>query len=198
MNEMETDFVIYEGVVVPESVLLKRERSNRYGSIEDLPDEELADPDELERVSFVEEFRPILQLPVRGRKCPIKPNIDEDGRIDWGAFATADFETYKPDIDKARYKSNLLREEHAGVILMIHTLKERIQKAGKYGAMLKILKYVWKGLIDIDDIQDWDTWQLVKCCVRAAKLKERIIKLREKSRLNREEEVEAFWRSMGC
>ena len=44
---MEESFIIYEGVVLTESVLLKRERKNPYGSVPDLDDEELAEADEL-------------------------------------------------------------------------------------------------------------------------------------------------------
>ena len=44
---MEESFIIYEGVVVPESALLNRERKNPYGSVEGLDDEELAEADEL-------------------------------------------------------------------------------------------------------------------------------------------------------
>ena len=49
MEEEETSFVVVDGVVVPESALLQRERGSRYGSVPELPDEELADPEELER-----------------------------------------------------------------------------------------------------------------------------------------------------
>jgi len=56
MYKMETSFVIYEGVVVPESVLLKPKHRDRYGAIEDLPDEELADPDEIERCILRDEL----------------------------------------------------------------------------------------------------------------------------------------------
>ena len=196
--DQKTSINTYEGVVVPESVLLKPVRSSRYGSIEDLPDEELVSPKELERINFIEEFRPILQLPVRGRKCPITPSMDEDGRVDWGAFASADFEEYRPDIDKPRYKSNLLKEERENVILTIGMLKERIQKAGKYKAMRKVLNLVRKRIIEIDDIEDWDTWQLAKCCMRAALLKKEIIELLKKSRKEKQEKVEQLWRSMGC
>ena len=58
MNE-ETDFVIYEGVAVPESELLRR-GWERCGSVPDLDDEELADPSELERQALREEFEPLL------------------------------------------------------------------------------------------------------------------------------------------
>ena len=63
----------YQGIVVPASVLVKREQANRYGSVEGLADEELADPDELERQAFREEWAPILALPRRKSKCDIRP-----------------------------------------------------------------------------------------------------------------------------
>jgi hypothetical protein len=53
---------------------------NRYGSIPDLPDEELADPEELERQVFLQEWEPILNLPVRGGRT-FSPDINEDGGI---------------------------------------------------------------------------------------------------------------------
>jgi len=97
----QTSFGIYEGIVVPESPLLIRQRTNRYGSIEGLPDEELADPEELERQYLKQKVAPVLALPERkARKGWIRPNIDEDGKIDWGAFGTVDFDKYKPKFDK--------------------------------------------------------------------------------------------------
>ena len=59
-------------------VRLRRERGNRYGSVEGLSDDELADPDELERVVYMEEYGPILRLPVGGRRHPFYGSIDED------------------------------------------------------------------------------------------------------------------------
>jgi len=50
----------YQGIIAPESVLVKREQANRYGSVEGLEDDELADPEELERQVFAEEWAPIL------------------------------------------------------------------------------------------------------------------------------------------
>jgi len=68
----ETDFVVYDGVEVPVSVLLKPERHNRYGTIKDLPEEELADPNELERVNLIEELQPIPSVDDE------VPSADED------------------------------------------------------------------------------------------------------------------------
>ena len=45
--EKDESFEIYEGIVVPESPLLKREHSNRYGSVPGLDDEELIEPAEI-------------------------------------------------------------------------------------------------------------------------------------------------------
>jgi len=190
--DQETSFMVYDGIVVPESVVLKRERSNRYGSVEGLPDEELVDPHEIERMYLMEELRPILQLPIRGRKCPIKPSIDEDGRVDWGAFATADFDEYRPDIDKPLYKANVLAEERRSRIFIIGMLKERIQKAGNYRAARTALKYVMKGIIEVDDIKDWDTWLLAKDYLRVRRLEKQIKKLQEQSRQRKLKELKAW------
>ena len=152
--DQETSFIVYDGIVVVESALLKRKRSNKYESVEGLPDEELVDPHEIERMYLMEELRPILQLPVRGRKCPIKPSLDEDGRVDWGAFGTADFDEYRPDIDKPLYKANILAEERRSRIFIIGMLKDRIKRTGDYNAARRALKHVLNGIIEVDDIKD--------------------------------------------
>ena len=97
----ETDFVIVEGVVVPESVLLRAERENKYGSVPGLDDEELADPDELERQVFLEAFAPVLMLP-RPRSSGCRPDIDEHFGVDWGAFGTVDFDRFRPSFDRVQ------------------------------------------------------------------------------------------------
>jgi len=65
MNE-ETSFVVCEDVVAAGPVLLRREYGNRYGSVPGLDDSELADPVELERRVYQQEFGPVLALPVKG------------------------------------------------------------------------------------------------------------------------------------
>jgi hypothetical protein len=77
-------------------MLLRPIRPRPYGSVQDLDDDELADPDELERQVYLEEFGPILALPVRGRKSQFRPSVDETGVVDWGAFGTVDFERTMP------------------------------------------------------------------------------------------------------
>ena len=187
----ETDFIIYEGVVVPESVLLKRERSDKYGSIEDLPDEELADPDELERCILREEWGPVLLLP-KSKKV-FNPAWNWSVDVDFDAFASVDFERTQPKFDKVRYKADKLKERLADMRIMAGMLNERIKSNVKY----KVLKYVKAGIIYVDDIRDWDMWQLAKLFMQALRLKRQITKLQEKSRKRREEEARKFWESLG-
>ena len=141
---METE----NGVVVPASALLQRQR-NRYGSIPDLPDEELASPEELERLVFQQEWGPVLHLPVRGGN-PIKPNIDEYFGVDLGAFATVDFERTMPPFDNARYREDKLREQRRDVRITIDTIRYRIRDKNKY----VVLRYALRSVINVADILD--------------------------------------------
>ena len=102
-DEQETNFVIYEGVVVPESALIRPIRQDKYGKVPGLPEEELASPDELERQVLREEMGPVLQLPVKQPRSDIRLAVDENGGIDWGAFGTVDFDSHRPEFDKIRY-----------------------------------------------------------------------------------------------
>ena len=143
---MEQQLETCDGVAVPASALLQRQR-NRYGSIPDLPDEELATPEELERLVFLQEWGPVLALPVRGGN-PIKPNIDEYFGVDLGAFATVDFERTMPHVSKVRYKVEKLKEERRDVLIMLEMVKRRVPDRAKY----KVLEYVRKGILDLGDI----------------------------------------------
>jgi len=192
MNE-QTSFGICDDVVVPESPLLRMQRPNRYGSIEGLPDEELADPDELERLYWMEEFAPVLALPERKvRKGWIRPNIDEDGKIDWGAFGTVDFDRYRPKFDKMLCKADWLAEEVANQCLMMETISARIKTWAKY----KVIEYVTNGILDIGDIVDFDMYCLAERYMRTRRLIREIAELRKKSREKREKATQEFWASL--
>ena len=192
MNE-QTSFGICGGVVVPESPLLKRQRPNPYGSIEGLPDEELADPNELERLYWIQEFAPILALPEKkARKGWIRPNIDEDGKIDWGAFGTVDFDRYRPKFDKTLYKADWLAEEVANQCLMMEMISARIRTAAKY----QIIEYVKNGILDIGDIVDFDMYCLAERYMRTRRLLREIAELRKKSWEKRQKQAREFWASL--
>jgi hypothetical protein len=166
---------IEEGVEVPVSALLQEKKKNRYGSVPGLDDEELADPQELERQAFREEWGPILALPERGQRHAIRPDIDESGGIDWGAFATVDFERSRPAFDRARYKVERLREELASVLLMFDMVQDRLPKA-KY----LVLKYLQQGVIELDQIASEDMLALARLHRRAERIRQEIREIQER------------------
>ncbi len=174
----------YQGIVVPESVLLRREHVNRYGSVPGLDDEELADPDELERQVFIEEWAPILALPRRKSQCDIRPAIGEDGRPDWGAFATVDFERSHGGFNKARYRADRLREELRDKLIMLAIVKERLP--GKAASL--VLKYLAKGIITTEHIVNEDMLALAKLYLQAKRKQVEIAYLFEARQRRQERE----------
>ena len=189
MNE-ETTFVVFEDVVVPESVLLKLEREQGYGKVAGLADEELADPDELERQVVREELGPILSLPRKRKHGFFRQDVDEDG-FAYGAFATVDFDRGRPGFDKARYKAEKLREELRNVVIMIDMIRRRLPR--KKAAM--VLKEVKMGVLDADDIEHMDMWQLAKKWQRARWIRGQIVDLEEASFRRKQKQTEAFLRA---
>jgi hypothetical protein len=161
---------------------------NRYGTIPDLPEEELADPDELERVVYKEMWWPILRLPQQRWECPIRPNIDEDGRVDWGAFGSVDFDSYRPQFDKLRYKVEKLREKLKDRVFMLKVASARIPGRAK----IEILRLVRKGLLDIGDIVDNQMYFLAEMYLRAWRMREQIDRLVVKRRQRQEEKLAAW------
>lgn len=182
---------IQDDVVVAESALVRRIRKNRYGHVAGLDDEELADPAELERQIFLEEFAPILALPVQRQWNGFRPEVDESGAMDWGAFGTMDFDRISPTFDKTRYKAEKLRERLRRVVIIFSIVKERIPGKAKY----QILKYLRMGVIELDHIEDWDMWLLARRYLEARRLREKIARLRETSQWRRDAQHDAWLES---
>ena len=176
MNE-EASFVVCEDVEVPESGLLRRECSSRYGSVPGLDDAELADPDELEREVMLEEWGPVLALPVKGNRSNVRPVVDEAGGVDWGAFGTVDFSRTMPEFDKVRYKADKLREQLKDLMIRIGLVKERLPGKAKY----MVLKYLKMGVIELEHISSFDMWCLARLYLRARRLRDEIRRLEQVS-----------------
>ena len=179
MREDETEGT-YQGIVVPESVLVKREQKNRYRSVEGLEDEELADPEELERQVYAEEWAPILALP-EPRRSSIRPAVDESGGLDWGAFGTVDFERHSGGFDKARYRAEMEREQLRDKLIMLAMLKERLPGKAKYLRM---------GVITMEHIVNEDMLALAKLYLEVERKKAEIARLYEVSARRRERQSE--------
>jgi len=163
-----------DNIVVPASVLVTVERDTGYGSVPGLDDDELADPAELERWVMIQEWGPILALPVQRRRWDIRPTVDENGDLDWGAFGTIDFDRVRPPLDKVRYKLDRLREELKDAVIMLSIVSERIPGRSKY----LVLKYVRMGAIDIEHITDDDMRAIAKWYLRTRRLGKQIEELR--------------------
>jgi len=172
---------------LPVSALLSVEHDNRYGSIAGLDDAELLGPAELERVVYQQEFGPVLALPVKGNRSGIRPVVDESGGVDWGAFGTVDFERRFP-FDKMRYKADKLREQLKDLSIRMAIVKKRLPGKAKY----LVLKYLKMGIIDLEDVANFDMWCLARLYLRARRLKDEIGRLEQVSEARRQRMLEKF------
>jgi len=171
MNTMETAY----GVEVAESPVLRRPKDSPYGSVPGLEDDELADPAELERQVYRAWFGLVLDLPVR-KPCGswVRPNLTEEG-VDFGAFATVDFERLVPKFDGLRYKIEMMREELRDAVIMLSIVIERVPGRAKY----VVLKSLRMGIIELDQVMDPDMHSIGKWYLRVRRLREEIRRLSE-------------------
>ena len=86
---------------------------------------------------YRQELAPILALPVPGNRCSLRPALDEDGRLDWGAFGTVDFKRMYP-FNKVLYKADKLREQLKNILIMFSIVNERVKTRTKYLILNKI------------------------------------------------------------
>lgn len=179
-------FIVFDGIEVPSSPVLAPIRDKGYGSIKGLSDEELISPDELERMIYTDEFAEILSLPAPKKTSVVKHVIDDSGKPDWGAFGTVDFDRFTGGLDKARYKADRLKEELFNQRLKIEIISGRIKTTVKY----KVIKYVFAGILDVDDIADMEMFCLAKACLRARRIQREIAELKERSRQRRQKQTE--------
>ena len=141
-------------------------------------------PEELERQVVLQEWGPILVLPVRRNRSGLRPSVDEDGYVDFGAFATVDFERSMPEFDKARYKADKLTEELRDALIHLSVIRYRLTKG-----QFKVLKYLRMGVLGFDDINDVETRQVGRLYLRALRLQKEIRQLRDASWERRKKEL---------
>jgi len=190
--KQQTTFETYQGIMTPEPVLLKVEYKDRWGHVPGLDDEELASPEELERQILRAEWGPVLELPVGGRQGGFRPGVDEDGIV-FGAFGSVDFEKTMPQFDKTRYKADKLRERLKDTIIVLEMVRQRLPR--KLASL--VLKYLRMGVIDLEDIGNFDAWQLGTFYLRARRLRKQIAELEEASWRRKQERARRFFDSLG-
>jgi hypothetical protein len=150
-------------IEVPESAVLQVLRPSGYGSVPGLDEEELAEPAELERQVFLEEWGPVLQLPEPARWSGPRPERDESGAWDWGAFGTVDFLRDRPAFDKARYKAARLQEELRNALSMFGMVQERLS----VGQRVAVLQRISSGVDDPAEFSDADERGYARWYLRA-------------------------------
>ena len=131
--------------------------------------------EELERQVFLDEWGPVLALPVRGSKG-FRPDFVDNGGVEFNAFATVDFKRTMPEFDKARYKAEKLKEELQNVFIMFSIVQERLPEARQ-----QVLKYLEAGVIELEHLASEDMLALAKSYLRARRLQRQIRALRRGS-----------------
>jgi hypothetical protein len=163
---------------VPESPLIKVERESLYGGVPGLDENELADPQELQRIAFQNDWGPVLALPDRSRHSGIRgirPAIDESGHPDFGPFGTVDFERMYGPFDKARYKADRLAEELRYSLIRLDSVMERVPGPAKH----KVLDYLHREVVDYDHIADENMQAIARWDGRVRRRQDEIRSLRE-------------------
>ena len=104
--------------------------------------------------------------------------------MDFGAFATVDFARTMPEFDKARYKADRLSEQLRDIFIRVGIVKERLPRARG-----EVLKYLERGVIELDQIENEDMRALARLDLRAKRLQAEIRQLQETSRQRRREQL---------
>jgi len=184
--QQEPEIETYDGVIVPVPVPVKPVRESKYGHVPGLPDSELADPAELERWVMIQEWEPILALPKPKPNGFIRPEVDEFGDLDWGAFGTVDFNRITPTFDAARYKADKLKEELRNALIMFGIIQERLSVENRLEAVDRI-----RGGEELDDFTDENKRAYAKWYLRARGIRRQIRELRRHSWNRQDSETSA-------
>jgi hypothetical protein len=171
---------------LPVSPQIRIERATGYGHVPGLDDDELLDEQELETWVEWQDWGPIWALPETAPRSTIRPTINENGRADWGAFGTVDFERIRGPFDKARYKADQLAEELRRVLISVDIVRARLPQAALY----LTLKYLGLGIVKDEHVASDDLRTLLRLTRRAQQLREEIWELRASSRRRQEARAE--------
>jgi hypothetical protein len=143
----------------------------------------------LERQVLRQEFGPVLALPVKASKGGIRPEVDENGDLDFGAFGTVDFDRYSGGFDKARYKADKIREQLKDLLIMFSIVSDRIKAEAKY----MVLKYLRMNIVGLEHIVNDDMRALARLYLRARRLQKEIAELQQASEKRRQRRAAALW-----
>ena len=164
--------------LVPEAVIVRRERKSKWGSVSGLSDEELASPAEIERQAMRAEFEPLLTLPDSGAERGACQLFESSGGVKWGSFGTVEVDGREGRRVEARYKKEMLREQLKDVLILFSIVSDRLPGSEKH----LVLKYVQMGIVKLDHIKNHDMRALAKLYLRAQRLRKKIAGIEEWAR----------------
>jgi hypothetical protein len=154
----------YQGIVVPAPAALTPAHGNGYGIVPGLPESELADPRELERVASEEPLQ-LLQVATRAHS--------QDANSRW----------------RGGEVTEQLLEELDHAVIMLSIVNERLASNVKYS----VLEYLLKGWISLDHIVDEDMHAIAKWYLRVCGLRRRIQALKCAGYGRRQMSPEVVW-----
>ena len=156
-------------------LVVQVQRRRGHGWVRGLKNKQLADPAELERQVFLAEWGPILALPVDSSRSRIRPTIDEDGQVEWGAFGTVDFERLYGPFDKARYKIDRLQAALRDAVIMLEMVAAKLPGTVVSSLMAELRSEA----IGLEDIDDMNQYFFAQRYLRVRSIKDQIRELRE-------------------
>ena len=175
---MNEETILYQEMEVPGASVMVPIRGTDYGHVADLPDEELLTGAELERMVYLQEYGPILALPRPKQACFFRANgFDDNGKPDFGAFGTVDFERYSGGINKRLYKVDRLKDRLKDKNILFEIINERLGSIEKY----TVLKLLRASIIDLEHIADSDMYDLATVFLQICRLTSEIIELQKKA-----------------
>ena len=146
------------------------ERSKGYGSVPGLPDEELADVAEMERMTYLDMWGPVLSLPQQGQR-----------ESEWwkgDAFKTHDFAALCGDFKWRWSRSEELKLELRNARIMREMVWERVDPRKTW----PIVRLVRQDVLELEHIEDTDVRAAAKWDQRVRALRDRLEDLWERPR----------------
>ena len=175
MQETKCNNEIWNGIErLPVSPLLVRAEQSRYGSVAGLSDNELADPDEIERVVMAEQWAPMAGLSAAsGRRVCRALSLDW-GDSDPGAFGTVDFERLCRPPDSVGPTIFALKEKLKDTRSLFHIVRSRLPRQANV-----ILNLLERGVLSLEHIANEDMLALAKLYLRARNTRVTIAELNQ-------------------
>jgi hypothetical protein len=148
---------------LPVSAALAKSQQNPYGSVPGLDDEELADPEEIERVVMWQVWGPVLRLRSSQGRTWTRSGRQSWNAPDWEALGMV--ECQEPVLGGR--PAWLVRNNELSQLWRVLGALEVVATRLPGRARRLLLKYVQSGLVEIEHVADLDMRAVVKLFIEA-------------------------------